>query len=139
MRRSLTSGLIGATAVAAALIATTSPAYAAGPGGAEACPSGNFCLYYNSPNAWGSFEHWSPGSYCDLSQFRFRDWGNGSGYNQTVYENAAAVVNNTSYSWNICVPAPPPDNLNCGIPIAQQYSGRLPDAAYNKAIAMFIN
>ncbi|WP_225849016.1 peptidase inhibitor family I36 protein [Streptomyces sp. HPF1205] len=140
MKRKLAGGLVGATAVVATLLATTSPAYAAGPGGVEACPNGSFCLYYNSPGAgWGSFEHWSPGSYSDLHGFYFRDYGNSSGYNQPVWENAASAVNNTGYSWNVCVPAPPPDDLNCGIPIAQQYAGRLPDVAYNKVVAMFIN
>ncbi|WP_052442644.1 peptidase inhibitor family I36 protein [Streptacidiphilus neutrinimicus] len=137
-----TTGFASALAVAAAvtLLGTTTPAYAAGPGGAEACPSGSFCLYYNSPGVgWGSFEHWSPGSFSDLSQYFFRDWGNGSGYGQTVYKNAASVVNNTSLSWNICVPAPPPDNMNCGIPIAPGYAGSLPSAAHNEDVAMFIN
>ncbi|MFD0332191.1 hypothetical protein ACFQZC_38355 [Streptacidiphilus monticola] len=35
----------------------TSSAYAAGPGGVEACPSNTVCLYYNSP-AYG----WGPSS-----------------------------------------------------------------------------
>ncbi|MBX7550162.1 peptidase inhibitor family I36 protein [Streptomyces sp. NPDC004232] len=139
-RRTTRLASVLAAAAAATLLGTTTPAYAAGPGGAEACPSGSFCLYYNSPGAgWGSFEHWSPGSFSDLSQFSFRDWGNGSGYGQTVYKNAASVVNNTSYSWNICVPAAPPIDMNCGIPIAPRYAGSLPSAAYNNDIAMFIN
>src|SRR5689334_25124452 len=118
MNRKLAGGLVGATAVVGTLLATTSPAYAAGPGGAETCPNGSFCLYYNSPNGWGSFEHWSPGSYSDLSKFSFRDWGNGSSYGQTAYMNAAAAVNHTTYSRYLCVPAPPPHDPHCSIPSA---------------------
>lgn len=139
MKRAIAIGM-AATGVAALILGASGAAYAAGPGGAEACPSGSFCLYYNSPGVgWGSFEHWSPGSFSDLSQFSFRDWGNGSGYGQSVYKNAASVVNNTSYSWNICVPAAPPTNINCGIPIAPNYAGSLPPAAYNNDIAMYVN
>ncbi|MFE0459462.1 hypothetical protein ACFW1A_09400 [Kitasatospora sp. NPDC058965] len=141
MNRKLSGWLVCAVA-ATTVLSLAGPANAdAPPTGAEACPSGSFCLYYNSPSlGWGSFEHWSPGSYSDLSQFSFRNWGNnGSGYGRTVYKNAAAAVNNTSYSWNICVPAPAPTNMSCGIPINQGFAGRLPAAAYNNDIAMFIN
>ncbi|MFD7540239.1 peptidase inhibitor family I36 protein [Streptomyces sp. NPDC059819] len=101
MVRKLT--VAGAAAAAAIMLASmTGPAYAAGPSGAEACPAGNFCLYYNSPQyGWGSFEHWSPGFYSDLSQFSFRNWGNGSGYGQSVANNAASAVNNTGVTWTV--------------------------------------
>ncbi|MDH6115550.1 hypothetical protein P3T36_007876 [Kitasatospora sp. MAP12-15] len=87
---------IVAVAAAATLAGMTGSAYAAGPGGSEACPSNSICLYYNSPGYnWGSFEHWSPGDYPDLSKFTFSNWGNGSGYGVNVAGNAASLVNNT--------------------------------------------
>ncbi len=101
MNRKLALGAVAATA-ATMLFGLTGPAYAAGPAGAEACPSGSFCLYYNSPQyGWGAFEHWSPGVTDYLSDFTFRDWGNGSGYGQNVANNAASVVNNTGVTWAV--------------------------------------
>ena len=101
MKRQLAVGVV-AVAAAAMLAGTAGSAYAAGPSGAEACPSGNFCLYYNSPQyGWGSFEHWSPGNFPDLGQYSFRDWGNGSGYGQSVADNAASFVNNTGVTWTV--------------------------------------
>ncbi|MFE0459041.1 hypothetical protein ACFW1A_07225 [Kitasatospora sp. NPDC058965] len=111
------------------------------PTGVEACPTGSFRLWHNSPGVGrGSFEHWIPGSYNDLSQFSIRNWGNnGSGYGLTVNRNAASAVNNTSCSWNLSVPAGAPPATSFGIPINQGFAGRLPAAAYNNAVAMFIN
>ncbi|MFC1411520.1 peptidase inhibitor family I36 protein [Streptacidiphilus sp. N1-12] len=101
MKRQMAVGVV-AVAAAAMLTGMTGSAYAAGPSGAEACPSGNFCLYYNSPGyGWGSFEHWSPGNFPDLGQYSFRDWGNGSGYGQSVVNNAASFVNNTGVTWTV--------------------------------------
>ncbi|GAB7185841.1 hypothetical protein ATKI12_5672 [Kitasatospora sp. Ki12] len=88
-----------AALTAGAVAMATGSAYAAGPGGAETCPSGSVCLYYNSPgNGWGSFENWSPGQNVDLHNFTFAHWANGSGYGQTVYQNAASIVNNTGHT-----------------------------------------
>lgn len=86
-----------AAVAAAVLLGATGAAHAdAPPTGAEACPSGSICLYYNSPNlGWGSFEHWSPGAYGDLSRFRFGTWGNGSGYGRSAGGHAASAVDNT--------------------------------------------
>ena len=97
MKRKLVYGLITVATAATSLIGMTCSAYAAAPGGAETCPSGSVCLYYNSPRyGWGSFEHWSPGDYPDLSKFTFSNWGsNGSGYGVNVAGNAASIVNNT--------------------------------------------
>ncbi|GAB2698377.1 hypothetical protein [Kitasatospora kifunensis] len=68
MNRKIVNALIGAAAATATLVGTAGSAHAdAPPTGAEACPSGSFCLYYNSPNAgWGSFEHWSPATARNL-------------------------------------------------------------------------
>jgi hypothetical protein len=41
-------------------------------------------------------EHGRPGSYSDLGQFTFGNWGNGSGDGIQVGGNAASVVNNTA-------------------------------------------
>jgi hypothetical protein len=78
---------------------TTGGAWAAGPGGAEQCPGGNVCLYYNSPgNGWGAWEDWSPGaSHLGLGMYYFGHWGNGSGWNVNVWGNAASIVNNTNH------------------------------------------
>ena len=130
MNRKLVSALISATAAAASLLGTAGSAYAdAPPTGAEACPSGSVCLYYNSPQyGWGSFEHWSPGAYGDLSQFHFSNWGNGSGYGQTVEENAASIVNNTSGTWNVWRDE---SGYWVNFPIAAGYAGVLPSTVYN--------
>ncbi|MFC5911797.1 hypothetical protein [Streptacidiphilus monticola] len=101
MKRNLARAVIAGTAGAAWLFGMTSSAYAAGPGGVEACPSNTVCLYYNSPAyGWGSFEHWTSGGYS-LSDYTFRDYGNGRGYNVTVANNAAGFVNNTGVEWGV--------------------------------------
>ncbi|MFC1432532.1 peptidase inhibitor family I36 protein [Streptacidiphilus sp. N1-3] len=116
-------------AAAAMTVALIGPAYAAGPSGAEACPAGNFCLYYNSPGyGWGSFEHWSLGSY-DLSKYTFRDWGNGSGYGQVAANNAASAVNNTGDEWGICAAA------GCEV-FRPGFAGALPSDIANKDLSM---
>src|SRR5690349_4087920 len=95
VKRTASFGVVAAT-LAATLTGMTGSAYAAGPGGAEACPSNSFCLYFNSPQyGWGSFEHWSPATDRNLGQDTFSNWGNGSGYGQTVGGHAASAVNNT--------------------------------------------
>lgn len=103
MRRTA-AGIITTAAMTLAIgVATTGVANAAGPGGVETCPTGSFCLYYNSSeNNWGSFENFTPGSYPNLSGYRFGHYANGSGYNASVYNNVAAIVNNTGQSWKLC-------------------------------------
>ncbi|MEZ0096165.1 hypothetical protein [Streptacidiphilus sp. EB129] len=102
MKRKLALGLVAVAASACSVLGMTGSAYAAGPGGAESCPGGTVCLYYNSPGAgWGSSEHWPRGEY-NLFNCRFTNWGNGSGYNQVVGDNAAAVVNNTGSVAYVC-------------------------------------
>lgn len=93
-----------ALASAALIVGLAGPASAAGPGGAESCPSGSFCVYYNSPQyGWGSFENFSgPANWSSLSGFTFAHWGNGAGYGQGVEYNIASVVNNTGATWNLC-------------------------------------
>ncbi len=136
MRRAISAALAVAACAAALTGGVAGSAYAAGPSGAEACPDGTICLYYNSPNNdWGSFEHFTVGANNYLDSYTFRDWGNGSGYGQTVYKNAASVVNNTPIEWEICYSVAPPE---C-VPIPAQYSGRLPDAVYNKDFAFYPN
>jgi len=76
---------------------------AAGPASASetwsTCPSNSMCLYFNSvEHGLGSYEHWSPGPGYNLSDFRFANYGNGSGYNYVVAGNAAAIDNNTGYT-----------------------------------------
>ena len=101
MKRKLAVGVVAAAA-AAMLCAMTGSAYAAEPSGAETCPSGSFCLYFNSPQyGWGAFEHWSPGVTDYLNGDTFADWGNGSGYGQGVANNAASFVNNTGVPWTM--------------------------------------
>ncbi|MER5635524.1 hypothetical protein ABT095_01025 [Kitasatospora sp. NPDC002227] len=98
MRRLAAAALVAVT-TGATLVGTTAPSYAAAPTGAETCPSGSICLYYNSPQyGWGAFEHWSPGGYGDLSEFTFANWGNGSGYGVSVGGHAASVVNNSGHT-----------------------------------------
>jgi hypothetical protein len=133
MKRKFAVGLVAATAAATTLLGITS-ASAAGPGGSEACPSGSVCLYYNSPGVgWGSFEHWSPGQYSDLSLYRFGNWGNGSGYGQTVYNNAASLVNNTGYNVAVCVYT----NLAGCSYFGSGYSGALPGGLHNNDASMY--
>jgi hypothetical protein len=137
MRRALSAALTVAACAAALTGGVTGSAYAAGPSGAETCPDGTICLYYNSPNnEWGSFEHFTVDAGNYLDNYYFRDWGNGSGYGQTVYKNAASVVNNTPVEWEICYSVTP--SVGC-VPIPSQYSGRLPDAVYNKDVAFYPN
>ncbi len=137
MKRAISAALAVAAGAAALTGGVAGSAYAAGPSGAEACPDGTICLYYNSPNlGWGSFEHFTVGANSNLGNYSFRDWGNGSGYGQTVYKNAASVVNNTGIEWEICYSV----NVDpqC-VPIPAQYSGVLPPAVYNKDVAFYPN
>lgn len=130
MRRRAAAAAAVMALTAGTVALTTGSAYAAGPSGAEACPAGNFCLYYNSPQyGWGAFEHWSLGSYPDLSQFTFRDWGNGSGYGQTVANNAASVVNNTNAQWGVC------SGATCAL-FQPGYAGALPSYIANQDVSM---
>jgi hypothetical protein len=130
-----------AATVAALTLATlslaTGGAYAAGPGGVETCPSGTLCLYYNSPNYnWGSFEHWTPGSFADLTQYTFRDWANGSGYNAVVATDAASLVNNTSSTWYVCngyFYTPSCWSFGPG------YANALPSQLHNNSYSMYSN
>ncbi|MGW3233573.1 peptidase inhibitor family I36 protein [Kitasatospora sp. NPDC001095] len=80
----------------------TGSAHAAGPGGAEACPNGSICLYYNSPGAgWGSFDNFSPNQSLYLGNYTFARYANGSGYGQNMYGNAASIVNNTGHTVSV--------------------------------------
>ncbi|MFJ5228473.1 peptidase inhibitor family I36 protein [Kitasatospora sp. NPDC088391] len=102
MRIRIGRGPAKAAAVAALAVgiaaANAGSAYADEPTGVEACPRGVVCLYYNSPwYGWGSFEDWSPNQSVDLRRSTFAHWANGSGYGQTVYGNAAALVNHTDH------------------------------------------
>lgn len=99
MGRSAAMAAAVAALTTGAMGLATGNAFAAGPGGAEACPSGNVCLYYNSPQYnWGAWEDWSPNQSVDLGGATFGHWGNGSGWGQTVYRNAASIVNNTGHT-----------------------------------------
>lgn len=125
MKRGIAMGVIAAAA-AATFCGMTGSAFAAGPGGAEACPNGTVCLYYNSPqNGWGSSEHWSPGGSFNLSQYTFSNWGNGSGYGQTVAYHAASIVNNTGHGVTVCAA----DGWCYGI--GNSYGGVLPGSSWN--------
>jgi hypothetical protein len=95
LKRTMTVFTLAASA--AAVVCVAGPASAA-----EGCPSGQVCLYYNS-NDMGSYEHWSDHGQFDLSNYTFSNWGDGSGYGETVYDNAASVYNNTGediYIWS---------------------------------------
>ncbi|MFE5584565.1 peptidase inhibitor family I36 protein [Kitasatospora sp. NPDC056531] len=89
--------VVGALTLGAMGLTTGSAFAATPPTGAEACPSGNVCLYYHSPQyGWGAWENWSPGQTVDLRNAHFSHWGNnGAGWGQTVADNAASLVNNT--------------------------------------------
>lgn len=107
MKRTRVYGLMSVATAAVWLLAMTGSAYAdAPPTGAETCPSGSVCLYFNSPNlGWGSFEHWTGGSGADyfLGDYKFKNWGsNGSGYGVVVAANAASFVNNSGADWSLC-------------------------------------
>jgi hypothetical protein len=136
MKRAMSAALAVAVGATALTCGVAGAAYAAGPSGAEACPAGTICLYYNSPDlGWGSFEHFTSDADNYLSNYTFRDWGtNGSGYGQTVSMNAASVVNNTPYEWELCYSVP----SGC-VPIPSGYADRLPDSLYNKTVAMYEN
>ncbi|SEM29515.1 peptidase inhibitor family I36 protein [Streptacidiphilus jiangxiensis] len=118
------------TAVAALTVGatslTTGNAFAAGPGGVEACPSGNVCLYFNSPQyGWGAWEDWSPGQSLSLTDFTFAHWGNGSGYGQTVYDRAASIVNNTGHTVIV------ESDLGHDDYVVAGYAGSLDSGTYN--------
>ncbi|MFJ9713634.1 peptidase inhibitor family I36 protein [Streptomyces sp. NPDC101234] len=124
---------IATISMAAVVLGTSGAAYAAAPGGAENCPSGSICLYYNSPqNGWGSFEHWPPGHYGNLGNYQFKNWGNGSGYGVTVGGNAASIVNNTDQDWIICSDTA----LNDCQKFHPGFAGALPDFLHNADWAM---
>ncbi len=130
MKRKIVVGLV---TIAAALGMAT-PASAAGPGGAEACPNGSICLYYNSPQyGWGSYENWSPGWVPSLFNNTFSHWGNGSGYGQQVANNAAAVVNNSGVTWSLCTRG---TNYGACEQIQPGYAGVLDDFLYNNVVQM---
>lgn len=100
-----TKAAVAVAATGLAFVANTGTAMAAGPGGVEACPSGAFCLYYNSAaNGWGSFTNFTPttpNTIFYLNTLTFGHYANGSGYGQTLYHNVAAAVNNTGDAWKI--------------------------------------
>ncbi|MFJ9713636.1 peptidase inhibitor family I36 protein [Streptomyces sp. NPDC101234] len=126
MKRKLVYGLISVATAATSLIGMTGSAYAAGPGGAETCPSGSVCLYYNSPgNNWGSFENWTLPVNADLSGNRFTHWANGSGYGQVVADNAASIVNNTGQYVEVKTDA------NVWVGFVPNYAGPLGDGVAN--------
>ncbi|MFJ7911315.1 peptidase inhibitor family I36 protein [Kitasatospora sp. NPDC096204] len=107
----------------------TGSAYAAGPGGVEACPSGSVCLYYNSPGVgWGSFDNFSPNQNLDLHNYTFAHYANGSGYGQNMYGNAASIVNNTGHTVYV-------SQISDGFWISYPagYAGSLNSAANNDA------
>jgi hypothetical protein len=89
MKIKRTSAFVTLAASITTVVGIAGPASAA-----EGCPSGQVCLYYNSGEE-GSYEHWSTSGEYDLFNYTFSNWGNGSGYGQTVGNNAASVTNNT--------------------------------------------
>ncbi|MFI2611787.1 peptidase inhibitor family I36 protein [Kitasatospora sp. NPDC018619] len=125
-----TAGIAAVAVMTAGAVAmATGNAYAAGPGGAEACPNGSVCLYYNSPGAgWGSFDNFSPNQNLDLHNYTFARYGNGSGYGVTMYQNAASIVNNTGHTVYV-------SKISDGlwVPFDNGYAGSLNAAANNDA------
>ena len=91
-----------ALATAAITMGAVGAANASAPGGSETCPSGAFCVYYNSwQYGWGSFAVYL--SAWDGYMGGTFDWtGNGSGHNSPVYHGVAAFVNNTGEDWQMC-------------------------------------
>lgn len=130
------------TASAAALAVGTGLMFVAAPAASasETCPSNSICLYYNS-NFAGSFENFSPidqNTCRNLTSYRFTNYGNGSGYNQSVADNTASVVNNTGHAIYIYTVV-----TDCGggsggwqVDEVNAYSSRNLSAAYNKDMSM---
>lgn len=91
-----------ALATAAITLGVVGVASANAPGGSETCPSGAFCVYYNSwQYGWGSFAAYYPASVSSGSR-TFNIKADGSGYGQSVFDDAAAIVNNTGDFWEMC-------------------------------------
>jgi hypothetical protein len=91
-----------ALATAAITLGAVGVASANAPGGSETCPSGAFCIYYNSwQYGWGSFAAYYPGQ-DSCGSCTFDNPGNGSGYGKSIWFNAAAIVNNTGEFWGMC-------------------------------------
>jgi hypothetical protein len=134
MKRGLSIGTAAAAAALVLTVGTPGSAYAVDPPtGVEACPGGTLCLYYNSPGyGWGAFAYWGAYGEFDLSQYSFGNWGNGSGHNQVVANNAASVVNNSPVSWWICGQP----GLHYCATIKSGYFGPLPAGLYNQATYM---
>ncbi|HEU5029476.1 MAG TPA: CHAP domain-containing protein [Spirillospora sp.] len=86
-----------ALALTAPLVASGSPAYAAGRDGV--CDSGEFCYYYNSNEA-GSISDFttSIGDYGTTQPSCYEFKGAGSGKGVCVKNNAASVWNRTKYT-----------------------------------------
>lgn len=122
-----------ALATAAITTGMVSAASANAPGGNETCPSNAFCVYYNSwQYGWGAFAVY-PGDLLlseDLSGYPrdlFANKGNGSGYNDEVYHNVAAVVNNSSLTWTLCT-----DNQNWCEDYAPGEAGNVSPSIHNE-------
>jgi Peptidase inhibitor family I36 len=89
--------------VAATALALLGMAPAPATASSETCPSGVICLYYNSVEyGWGSFAYFGQPVTFDLRNYVFGNYGDGSGYDQGVAKNTAAVTNHSSYTWQIC-------------------------------------
>lgn len=127
-------GIPAAVATAAFSLGMTGIANAAGPGGVETCPSGSFCVYYNSSPSWGSFENFSgPAHISDLAGYKFAHWANHSGYGQGIKDNIAAVVNNTGYSWELCTQT---NWTGTCQPYAPNFSGNVEGVIKNQEASM---
>lgn len=106
MKRKMAALSVSLAAVVTTTIlgAGVANAQVAQPTGAEACPQGSVCLYYNSPGyGWGAWENWTEGEFQLDEGARFMHWGSsGRGYGSGVAYNAASIVNNTRYRWYVC-------------------------------------
>lgn len=91
-----------ALATATITLGAVGAASANAPGGNETCPSGAFCVYYNSwQYGWGSFAAYYPDQVA-FGSTTFNIRGDNSGYGLSVWDNAAAIVNNTGDFWKMC-------------------------------------
>lgn len=97
------------TTVALATVAVTlgavGVASASQPTGNETCPTGYFCVYYNSwEYGWGAFEAYPQvsGPWGETMSGTFPYDGNHNGYNTNINDGVAAFVNNTKVSWQMC-------------------------------------
>jgi hypothetical protein len=121
-----------ALATAAVTMGAVGVASANAPGGSETCPSGAFCVYYNSwQYGWGAFDAFysNGGGWLNLnnSNIYFRYPGsNSSGYNDMVYHNVAAFVNNTGETWTLCT-----DNMNWCENYAPGAAGNVSSSIHN--------